>query len=106
MKEELKKLLKRASETNGDGQISQLVGELSSALKQDPVNIHLLEARAVLFTKLQSFGQAINDYRMILRADPENRSAKVMIEQLSTILRFRNTDIFENPNTTFDPWLE
>jgi chemotaxis signal transduction protein len=75
-------------------------------LQIDPVNIRLLEARATLHTKLQLFGQAINDYRMILMADPNNKKAGVQIEQLTTILRFRNTDIFESPNTTFDPWLE
>ena len=99
-------LLQKVGKVNGEEQIRELLTVLNNALKGDPVNIPLLEARATLHTKLQLFGQAINDYRMILMAEPENKKASVQIEQLTTILRFRNTDIFENPNTTFDPWLE
>jgi hypothetical protein len=104
--ERLAQLLKRVRESNGDGQINQLVEELTAELKVQPLNIPVLKARAELYTRLQLFGQAINDYRMILQVDPHNAPAKAQIEHLSTILRFRNTDIFENPNTTFDPWLE
>ncbi len=103
---DMEALLKRVQEVDGDRQIRQLVDDLSEALINNPVNIKLLEARAVLYTKLQLFGPAINDYRMVLQLDKTNSEAAVQIEQLSTILRFSNTDIFENPNTTFDPWLE
>ena len=99
-------LIRRALTANGDNQVQSALKEITEQLKKDPLNIPLLETRAVLSTKLQLFGQAINDYRMILQVDENNKKAAVQIEHLTTILRFRNTDIFENPNTTFDPWLE
>ena len=106
MADPYKDLIRKAKEANGDESISEAVADIGNALKDDPLNIPLLETRAVLNTKLQLFGQAINDYRMMLQVDPNNKQAAVQIEQLTTILRFNNTDIFENPNTTFDPWLE
>jgi hypothetical protein len=101
-----KDLQKRLKKVNGEKEIRKLIDEISSRLKKEPVNVILLEARAVLYTKNQLFGQAINDYRMIQQVDPDHPRAGIQIEQLTTILRFQNTDIFENPNTTFDPWLE
>jgi hypothetical protein len=101
-----KELQKRLKEVNGEKEIRKLIDELGIKLKKDPANLPLLEARALLYTKVQLFGQAINDYRLILQVDKDHPRASVQIEQLRMILRFQNTDIFENPNTTFDPWLE
>ena len=97
-----KALIEKAEKVNGKGQISDLIKMITNELEKDPRDAGLAE----LNTKLQLLGEAMNDYRMILQHDPDNKKAAVRIEQLSTILRFRNTDIFEHPNTNFDPWLE
>jgi regulator of sirC expression with transglutaminase-like and TPR domain len=101
-----KELQKRLNEVNGDDEIRKLIKEITKRLKKDPADTSLLEHRAMLYTKVQLFGQAINDYRMIQQIDKDHPRAGMQIEQLRMILRFQNTDIFENPNTTFDPWLE
>jgi predicted Zn-dependent protease len=82
------------------------IEKLSGLLKADPASIPLLEERAELYIKLQQFGLAINDFRAILSIDNSNKKAEIRIEQLQTILKYQNTDIFENPNTNFDPWLD
>lgn len=87
-------------------EIQTRIEEITGLLNSIPDDIHLLEERAKLYTKLQQFGLAINDYRTIISADKKNTHAQIRIEQLQTILKYQNTDIFENPNTNFDPWLD
>lgn len=106
MDEHHSSLIENARNANGEKQIRELLDELNKFLEESPEHIRLLEARALLHTKLERYGQAINDYRQILQHDRDNRVAAVQIEHLTTILRYRNTDIFENPNTHLDPWLE
>lgn len=100
------KLIAAVNRARGDNEINSLLEKVTSMLKSKPSNIDLLQARASLFKKLQEFGKAINDYQTILSVDKDNRQAQIQIEQLLTILRYQNTDIFESPNTNFDPWLD
>ena len=106
MEEQITKLLKEAERTGDEKNIQITCAEISEILKTIPTNTSLLHARAKLYVKLDKLGAAINDYKMITSIDEDDRFAAAQIENLGTILRFRNTDIFENPNTTFDPWLE
>jgi len=87
-------------------EIHNRIKALSGLLNNDSYNVQWLEERAELYTKLQQFGMAINDYKSILSKDEANTHAQIRIEQLQTILKYQNTDIFENPNTNFDPWLD
>jgi len=77
-----------------------------SLLNNDDANIVLLEKRAKFHEKFQQYGKAINDYKKIVKTDPENKHAKTQIELLKTILRYTNTDIYASTNTNMDPWLE
>jgi len=79
--------------------------KLNKLIDKKP-EIDLLYKRAKLLMSLGENAKAINDYYHILRIDKEQNLAKAKIEYLKTILRYTNTDIYANPNTNLDPWLE
>ncbi len=79
--------------------------KLNELIDKKP-EIDLLYQRAKLLMSLGENAKAINDYYDILSIDKEQKLAKVKIEYLKTILRYTNTDIYANPNTNMDPWLE
>ena len=106
MKESTDGFIKSIQKAKGDKDITSLLEKVSIMLKNEPDKIVLLQARAELYKKLQKFGLAINDYQTILSLDKTNQQAQVQTEQLLTILKYQNTDIFESPNTNFDPWLD
>lgn len=83
-----------------------LIKELDKIIENEPDNTVLLEKRAKFHEKFQQYGDAINDYKKILKIDSENKYAKTQTELLQTILRYSNTDIYASPNTNMDPWLE
>lgn len=103
---EIKKLLNQVSNAKSKEEISNMVAELSLLISKNKTNIELLHSRAELFIKLQMYGKAINDYREILVINESDKHAAGQIEMLSTILRFTGNDIYANPNTNLDPWLE
>ncbi len=86
--------------------VESRIKELSDMISVDVQNTDLLYERAGLYTKIQVLGKAINDYLTILGINPDDKQAKVKLEMLKTITRFSNTDIYANPNTNMDPWLE
>lgn len=86
--------------------IKEEIERLSQKLSRDKTNIELLHTRAQLFTKIQNQSKAINDYLAILTINPNHKVAKVKLEMLRTIVKFVNTDIYANPNTNMDPWME
>jgi len=86
--------------------IQQLVKQISDSIDQLPEPIEWLRLRASLYVKLDEKGNAINDYRHILKQSPEDVHAAGQIELLITILRYNNSDIYANTNTHMDPWLE
>jgi hypothetical protein len=106
MEDLVTRAIEKANNANGDKEVNASCIEITGLLKSYPTDTLLLHARALLYFKLDKLGLAINDYRLIATIDTEDQFASSQIENLGTILRFRNTDIFENPNTTFDPWLE
>ena len=106
MEDKIRKLNDKASGIQGHNEVKDLLAEIDEYLKENPVNIRLLQTRAEIYTKQQKFGLAINDYKTILSLDKSNKKAAIQIEQLQTILKYQNTDIFESPNTNFDPWLD
>ena len=85
--------------------LQKKINELSKE-KDISVNSQKLHLRAELFTKIQNQSKAINDYVAILKLNPEDKIAKVKLDMLRTIVKFTNTDIYANPNTNLDPWLE
>jgi regulator of sirC expression with transglutaminase-like and TPR domain len=87
-------------------ELEDLLNEANTFIQNEPLHIDLLELRAMIYKKLQKFGLAINDYRSILLIDKNHKQAQIQTEQLLTILKYQNTDIFESPNTNFDPWLD
>ena len=100
------RLIGKAEGIQGDEEIDELLSGINKYLKENPGHSGLLQTRAELYTKQQKFGLAINDYKTILSHDNSNKKAAIQIEQLQTILKYQNTDIFESPNTNFDPWLD
>lgn len=102
----IEELIKKAINANGESQFNETFKLIEHYISLYPEHIALLETRAELHIKRQNFGAAINDFLTIQTLDPLNTKAAIQIEQLRTILKFQNTDIFENPNTSFDPWLD
>jgi len=105
-KKNIKILIEKAGKVNGEKEIRKTIGLLSDHLKSTPADIPVLHARAGLHVKLQEFGEAVNDYHLILSYDKNDQLAKGQIEHLSTILRYSANDIYASPNTNLDPWLE
>lgn len=99
-------LTRKAQAAQGKKEIQDLVKSIGSFLTTDPSNSDLLLIRAELYIKLQLFGQAINDFENVLVQKPDDKSITIRIEQLKTILKYNNTDIYASPNTHFDPWLD
>jgi len=106
VKHEIAKLIQDAEKAQGEEDIRIFLLKINAFLNDSPGHIPLLFARAELYTKQQKFSFAINDYKSILSLDKTNKKAAIQIEQLQTILKYQNTDIFESPNTNFDPWLD
>ncbi len=103
---EKKKLLKQISNANGEKSIISAIKLLDSALKEQPEEADFYFFRAELFYKLNRYGDAINDYNKVVELNPQNKEAAGKIDLIRTILRYHNTDIYANPNTDMDPWLE
>ena len=99
-------LISKARNAKGEKAIGNAISLLSENLKNTPEDIPLLHARAELYVKLQNLGKAVNDYRLIMTYDENDRIAAGQIEQLTTIMRFSGNDIYASPNTNLDPWLE
>ena len=106
MEQRINTLTRKVKEARGDKDIETLLDKTDRLLNKDSGNLKLLRLRAELNIKLQKFGLAINDYKAILLIDKHDHTAAAQIEQLQTILKFNNTDIYANPNTNFDPWLD
>ncbi len=103
---EKEKVLKAAREVRTEEETAAALEAITDLMDQLPGQEDIYFARAELFYKLNRYGEAINDYRRVLEINPENREAEGKIDILKTILRFNNTDIYANPNTDMDPWLE
>ncbi|NOX86493.1 MAG: hypothetical protein GXO86_11130 [Chlorobi bacterium] len=100
------RLIEKAKKAKGAEDIRNVIPMLNESMKNSAEDIPLLHARAELYVKLQNLGQAVNDYRLILSYDENDRIASGQIEHLTTIMRFSGNDIYANPNTNLDPWLE
>jgi tetratricopeptide (TPR) repeat protein len=101
-----KKIIEKIDNEIKKGNYSEALKKIDGQIINDQKSIVLLELRALVYEKLQQYGKAINDYKSILKVDPNNKNAKTRTELLKTILRYSNTDIYASPNTNMDPWLE
>jgi len=93
-------------QTNSETELQSILKDINQWLEKEPGGTILLEQRAQLYEKLQQYGKAINDYKKILETIPTHQHAASKIELLTTILRLSNIDIYANPNTNLDPWME
>ncbi len=100
------KLLKQLQGIEGDENILKAVKKLDEAIKAQPEGEELYFMRAEFFYKLNRYGDAINDFNKVVGINPGNKEAAGKVDLIHTILRYHNTDIYANPNTDMDPWLE
>ncbi|PKP31253.1 MAG: hypothetical protein CVT99_10160 [Bacteroidetes bacterium HGW-Bacteroidetes-16] len=96
----------QAQQATDPQSLHSLIDQLSTLIAQSDEPVNMLRLRAAIWVKLDEKGKAINDYREMLVLDPEDEEAATQIQYLQTILRYNNTDIYANPNTNMDPWLE
>lgn len=80
--------------------------KINKLIAQNPDDADLYFSRAEVFFSMNNLGKASNDYRKVLELFPKHKEASGKIEFIQTILRYQNTDIYANPNTDMDPWLE
>lgn len=106
MEKQILKLTEKLKALNGVDELSDLLSKVDSLILNNQQSKQLLQLRADLFIKMQKPAKAINDFKAILELDPDNSIAKFQVEHLKTILKFNNTDIYANPNTNLDPWLD
>ncbi len=106
MELEKEKLLKKLQGMAGEENILKAVKMLNEAIEAQPEDEELYFMRADFFYKINRYGDAINDYNRVVKLNPGNKEAAGKIDLIHTILRYNNTDIYANPNTNMDPWLE
>jgi len=106
IKLEKEKLLKQLQGIEGEENILKAVKKLNEAIKAQPEDEELYFMRAEFFYKLNRYGDAINDFNKVVEINPGNKEAAGKVDLIHTILRYNNTDIYANPNTDMDPWLE
>lgn len=87
-------------------EILESIEEVSRKILDNPKDKKLIYQRAELYTKVQEPSKAINDYLAIIELNPNDEIAKVKLDLLRTINKFSNIDIYANPNTDMDPWME
>jgi hypothetical protein len=54
----------------------------------------------------QEYGKALNYLHNIRLNSPNKKEVDALIEQINTILRFINRDVFASTNLDMDPWFE
>lgn len=106
MENSILEIAEKLKTTKGDQEVKVLLFKVEKLLEKNSLKIQLLHLRAEIYIKLQQPAKAINDYNLILSLDPKDTTAKFQIEHLRTILKFNNIDIYANPNTNLDPWLD
>ncbi len=89
-------------EKTPEEELQQVIGEL----EKHPDDMALMRRRAVLLQQTGQYGEALNQWLRIREILPKDREARERILYLETILKFINRDIFSDPNTHHDPWLE
>lgn len=79
---------------------------LNDRIEKEPNSFDLLELRGDIYYLMQKFGDALNDFNLILKHNNDNKEIKAKLEMVKQILRFQNLDIFESTNLNLDPWLD
>ncbi|MBN1768427.1 MAG: hypothetical protein JXR50_01165 [Prolixibacteraceae bacterium] len=54
----------------------------------------------------QEYGKALNYLHNIRLNTSDTKKIDALIEQINTILRFQNRDVFASTNLDMDPWFE
>lgn len=93
------------NKTEQIAEIKLAIENISKQIDENP-SIKLFYERAEQLIKLNEIPKAINDYNKILVLNANETYAKTQLDFLTNILKYKNTDIYANPNTNFDPWLE
>ena len=80
--------------------------QLTGHLEEHPEDTEILRRRAMLFQQTGQYGPALNDWLRVRDLLPDDREAQERIRYLEIILKYTNLDIFSDPNTHHDPWLD
>ena len=79
---------------------------LKNKLDLDSSNIIVLVELAKLYLKMDLHSDAINYLNKAIEIDSNNKKVLVLKEQIITIIKFKNDDIYANTNLSHDPWLD
>ncbi|MFA5327000.1 MAG: CDC27 family protein [Prolixibacteraceae bacterium] len=69
---------------------------LNKRISVDSSDIQSLNLRAKIYFKMQSWGEAINDFSSVLEFEPQNQEAKSGLKMAENILGYFTPDMF-NP---------
>ncbi len=88
------------------GNILAQIEKLGLDIKKADKITHLLHERAELYTSIQEYGKAINDYLRLIEINADDKIAIAKLSILRNILKYSNIDIYASTNTNMDPWLD
>ncbi len=77
-------------------ELARALQMLKLVLEENSSDSEALLLRAHIQYKMQQWGDAMNDYALVLEYDPENIDAKSGLEMVKSILGYFNPDMF-NP---------
>jgi len=77
-------------------QLIQALDLLNQYIVGNQSDLHAILLRARINFRMQNWGEAMNDYTLILESDPTNLEAKSGFEMVENILGYFTPDLF-NP---------
>jgi tetratricopeptide (TPR) repeat protein len=79
-----------------DGNLNETLDILNGILKSDNLNIDCLLLRGNIYYRQQKWGEALNDFNLILEIEPNHNLAKNYKSMIMDIISYWNKDNF-NP---------
>ena len=77
-------------------ELSRSLDILNQHIMSDPNDVPALQLRGRIHYKMQSWGEAMNDFSSVLELEPDNPEAKSGFEMAQNILGYFTPDMF-NP---------
>lgn len=80
----------------GNNRLDEALLAVNQWIAYDRSNLPGYLLRARIYSRMQNWGNAMNDYMQVLEMEPENQEAKAGLEMVSSILTYFTPDMF-NP---------
>lgn len=91
-----KKKFSEAQRLFNQNELAGALEILNQCISEKAIDIQYLLLRGRIHYKMQSWGDAMNDFAAVLDADPDNSEAKTGLQMAKNILGYFTPDMF-NP---------